>query len=218
MRVLVAEDDPRLASEVVTGLRAHGFEPALVSSCAGVLEAVSRDPPRVIVLDLGLSDGDALPLLPRLRALPGARVIVLTARVELDTRLRAFERGAADYVCKPFFLAELIARIRARTGAPDPSDVVKLGDLVLDRSDGSARRGDVEIALTPTERAVLVYFLTRPGRAVSRAALLEHVLPPDRAENERSVDVHVSRLRSKLGSEGAKHLETVWGVGWRFVP
>lgn len=218
MRVLVAEDDPRLASEVVTGLRAHGFEPALVSSCAGVLEAVSRERPRVIVLDLGLSDGDALPLLPRLHALPGVRVIVLTARVELDTRLQAFEHGAADYVCKPFFLAELIARIRARTGAPDTSDVFTLGDLILDRSDGSARRGEAKLELTPTERSVLAYFLHRPGRTVSRAALLDHVLPADRAENERSVDVHVSRLRSKLGSEAAKHIETVWGVGWRFVP
>jgi DNA-binding response OmpR family regulator len=218
MRVLVAEDDPRLACELVRGLRANGFEPSLVSSCAALLAEVARDVPRVITLDLGLSDGDAITLLPRLRALPGVRVIVLTARSELASRLDAFALGAADYVCKPFFMAELVARIHARTGEPAATRRVDLAGVEVDIGEGTAIRDGAAVELTPTERALLAYLVSRPGRAVSRAALVEHVLPTGGAERERAVDVHVSRLRAKLGPAAAKLLQTVWGVGWRFAP
>jgi len=218
MRVLVAEDDPRLASEIVRGLRSHGLEPSLVGTCAALLEAIASERPRAVVLDLGLADGDALPMLPRLRAIPGLQVIVLTARSDLDSRLAAFELGAADYLCKPFFIAELIARIRVRTGEVDQAAKVSVAGLEVDVGQGSASRDGVAVDLTPTERALLTYLVSRPNRAVSRAALVAHVLPAGGAENERAVDVHVSRLRTKLGPEVSKHLETVWGVGWRFAP
>jgi DNA-binding response OmpR family regulator len=216
--VLVAEDDPRVGAELIAGLRRHGFATTLVTTCAGLIDEHTRNPPRVVVLDLGLADGDALDLLPRLCAPPGAIVIVLTARVDLDARLDAFRGGAADFVSKPFFLAELVARIRARTGAGEPRAIVTIGDVTLDPLEGLVRRGGELLELTPTERTVLAYLVARPGRAVSRAALLEHVLPPHSADTERAVDVHVSRLRKKLGADAGKHLETVWGVGWRFVP
>ena len=146
-------------------------------------------------------------------------VIVLTARTDLPDRLRAFELGAADFVSKPFWIEELVARIRSRLRLREelPKRVVRWEGVALDLD---ARTATVEgrlASLTPTEFAVLAFLVERRGRAVSRAVLAEQALASLEEPDARTVDSHVARLRKKLGP-GATAIATVWGIGYRFEP
>jgi DNA-binding response OmpR family regulator len=216
--LLVVEDDPRVAAELVRGLKAAGFGVELQTRGEAVLAAVFADRFAAIVLDWMLPDVAGEELLRAISERRRVPVLVLTARTDLATRLRAFGAGAVDFLGKPFFMEELIARLRARLGAaPAPSDVIEFLGATLDLQARRVRGPDGELALTRHELDVLAYLAARPGRAISRAHLAEHALSSAGGCEPRTIDSHVSRLRRKLGPAGAA-ITPVWGVGYRFDP
>ncbi len=148
-------------------------------------------------------------------------VIVLTARTDLESRLRAFELGAVDYLPKPFWIEELVVRIRARlrighAGVAAPARAVRWDDVVLDLDARAVHVAGAPLALTAHEFNVLSYMVERPGRAVTRRQLAEAALPAAGDRSDRTVDSHIARIRRKLGRPGGARLATVWGIGYRF--
>jgi two-component system, OmpR family, response regulator len=218
MRVLVVEDDTRVRDELEHGLAADGFAVVVASDRASAESLLEAGSITLVVLDLGLPDGHGFDLLKHLppRSPP---VIVLTARTDVSTRVRAFKLGAADYLAKPFFMAELAARIRARL-APLETALrrVLFANVVVDLDARVVTIDGAASDLTCAELDILAHLVSRPGRAVSRSVLAE--LSPDSSSSrlDRTVDSHVSRLRAKLGPKGRDHIQTVWGIGWRFDP
>jgi DNA-binding response OmpR family regulator len=219
VRVLVVEDDPATAAGVVRGLRSAQFEVDLATSGGDAARRIIADPFDVVVLDLMLPEQDGFDVLERVRHRTSAPVIVLTARSDLPDRLRAFALGAADFVAKPFWIEELIARIRSRLRLADdaPKRVVRWAGVTLDLDARTAVVDDRDVLLTPSEFAVLAYLIERSGRAVPRAVLAERALESLDHADARTVDSHVARLRKKLGA-GAAAIATVWGIGYRFAP
>ena len=177
----------------------------------------ARRPPSLVVLDLNLPGPSGFDLLAAWRERSRVPVVVLTARTELEARIRSFGLGAADYLAKPFWIEELTARIRARLGLDGgPRRVIAWDDVVLDLAARSVhRKGVGPVPLTPHELNVLAYLAERPGRALTRAQIAEYVLPPNQDRADRNVDCHVARIRRKLGPAG-QHLRTAWGTGYRF--
>ena len=219
MRVLVVEDELRMASLIRRGLVKEGLaadvapngEEALVSARASDYDA--------IVLDVMLPGINGFETCRRLRA-GGvwAPVLMLTARDSVEDRVAGLDTGADDYLVKPFAFAELLARLRAlaRRGDSERPAVLSLGDLRLDPATREVWRGETEIQLSPKEFSLLETFMRRPGQVLSRLHLLEHAW--DFAYENRSnvVDVYIRHLRRKIDEPFARHtLETVRGAGYR---
>ena len=220
--VLLVEDDHALAAGLVQGLKRHGFEVELVTTGTDVVPLALSGAHDLIVLDLMLPGASGFDILEQLQHRSSPPVIVLTARTELADRLRSFELGAVDYVCKPFWAAELVARIRIRLGLgaapPESPRVLAFGALTLDLSAREVMVAGEQVKLTRTELDVLAYLAQRPGRAIARSQLVAQVLPTVEDDAAaRTVDTHITRIRKKLGAEGAR-VATVWGIGYRFVP
>jgi DNA-binding response OmpR family regulator len=215
-RVLLAEDDASLASGVVRGLREAGFSPDLVSSGRDVVPRALSGRYDLLILDLMLPELSGFEILTQLQHRARPPVIVLTARSELDDRLRSFALGAVDYLSKPFFIEELLARIRARLlmDATDARRTLQLPGLTLDLDARTVHAEGREVHLTRTELDLLAYLCARRGRALSRAQLSARVLPSAEQSDPRAVDAHMARLRKKLGAAG-KLIESVWGIGYR---
>jgi DNA-binding response OmpR family regulator len=215
VEVLVVEDDDGVAGAVVEALGAHGHRAARVARGADVwLRLRSAD---LVLLDLGLPDGDGLDLLRRLRKVSATPVLVLTARGDERDVVRGLRLGADDYLVKPVRLGELLARIEAvsrraaRAGATPT--VVEVGDLRVDLAGHRAEVAGVELALTAKEFEILAVLARRPGAAISRQQLLDEVWGDAYLAVSRSLDVHLSALRSKIGRPGL--LNTIRGFGYR---
>lgn len=218
-KILVVEDDAPIASTLVRGLKAAGFDVELAVRGDYAQELPLRHRFDLIVLDWNLPglSGDAL--LAHWRHRVASPVIVLTARVTLEDRLRAFELGAADYVSKPFFLEELVARIRTRIGRRaegSESKRLAFANVVVDCDARRTLVDGVDAHLTQHEQNVLTVLVERADRAMTRGQIASFALT-DGDVDERTVDSHVARLRKKLGPEAARHLQTVWGIGYRFA-
>lgn len=218
MRLLVAEDDAGVAASLVTGLKARGFEVTLATSGLQARDELARDEADLVVLDLMLPGLSGLELLEELSTRPHPPIIVLTARTELEERVRCFELGAVDYVPKPFFLEELVLRIRARLDlrTEAPRRVLSFGALEVDLDQREVRMGGAAVTFTRHEFDVLAYLAQRPGRPVSRDDLAAQALSGFDAPEPRTIDSHVARVRRKLGDEAGR-VETVWGIGYRFM-
>jgi two-component system response regulator MtrA len=214
-RVLVVEDDEKLARQVVACLQDGGFEPAWVRDG----EAALAENPcafALVVLDLMLPGAHGLDVLKRVRRECEVPVLVLSARNDTADKVRALELGADDYLTKPFWPEELLARVHARLRRPvmQRSGAIEIADLTIDPEGRRvAVRGEA-IELTKVEFDLLAALARRPGAAITRAWLVENVLDPERDGTERTLDVHVSRLRKKLGTAGGL-VATVWGVGYK---
>ena len=221
--VLVVEDEAAIREMVAFALRKAEFEVTLAADAGAALVAIADAPPDLILLDWMLPGLSGLDLARRLRGEPGGGevpIIMLTARGEEIDRVHGLEAGVDDYVVKPFSTRELVARIRAvlrRSQADDGDGSVQVGRL---RIDGLAHRvfaGDDEIKLGPTEYRLLHFFMTHSDRAYSRARLLDQVWGGSVYVEERTVDVHIRRLRKLLEPHClAEMLQTVRGTGYRF--
>lgn len=215
-RVLFVEDDDTLGRQVTEWLRAAGFEAEWATRGDEAL-AADFSTFALVILDLMLPGAHGLDVLKAIRAEHHAvPVLVLSARQDASDKVRALELGADDYLSKPFWPEELLARVRARLRRPalSPGDAITLGSI---RIEPASRRVSVEgqvIDLTRVEFDLLAALARRPGAAVSRGWLVDHVLDPARDGDERALDAHVSRLRRKLGGAG-RHVATVWGIGYR---
>jgi len=224
-RVLIVEDEQDIAGLIKHTLeRAGDTEAAIVGSGDAALKAVSDLPPDLIILDLNLPVVSGVEVCRILRSRADGRhvpIIMLTARTSEDDRVTGLELGADDYVTKPFSLRELTARVRAvlrRSSVKDEQPLLNYRGthLVADFEAVSVEVDREAVRLTRREFELLRYLVQNKNRVVSRDRLLERVWGYDRSVETRSVDVHVGRLRSKLG-DASRQIETVIGLGYRFV-
>jgi len=216
-RILLIEDDEKLGLQILEQLREAGFAPCWIRRGDEALAVHARDHD-LVILDLMLPGAFGLDVLKRLRSQSDLPVLVLSAKADTGVKVRALELGADDYVTKPFWPEELIARVSARLRRPglEREGAIELAGLAIDVAGRSVSADGAPVELTRVEFDLLVALARRPGQALSRAWICEHVLDPDRDGSERTLDVHVSRLRKKLGRLGAR-VATVWGVGYRLT-
>jgi two-component system OmpR family response regulator len=219
MRVLLVEDEPKMAALLRRGLERNGDVVDLTSRGEDALWMAQAREYDVIVLDVMLPGIDGFRTCRRLRAV-GVRtaVLMLTARGAVDDRVAGLDGGADDYVVKPFSMAELSARLRAlaRRGPIERPPVLAVGELRLDPSNRRVWRGDTEIDLGPKEFELLELFMSRAGDALSRLQLLEHGWNDGYENRSNIVDVYVGRLRAKIDRPfGVRSIETMRGAGYR---
>jgi len=213
-RILITEDEPRLASFLEKGLRSNGFVTTTVGDGAKAVIIADDDHFDLLVLDLGLPVKDGLTVLQELRA-AGRRmpVIILSARDDVRDKVSGLEYGADDYVTKPFRFEELLARVRVRLradGVAEPT-VLRAGDLTLDLRTRRASVGERSVELSAREFTMLEVFMRHSGQVLSREQLLSHVWGYDYDPGSNVVDVYVGYLRKKLGRD---RFQTVRGMGY----
>ena len=215
--VLLVEDDAELGAQGVENLRRAGFRVDWQTRGTAPHEDLGRKY-ALVVLDLNLPGVHGLDMLKLLRRHSDLPVLVLSARNETLDKVRALKLGADDYMTKPFWPEELVERVRARLRRPTLArdGRIELGNLALDLGARRVWFRDHEVEVTRVEFGILAALAKRPGEAISRAALAEEALDPERDGTERTLDVHVSRLRKKL--EGGEMIVTVWGIGYRLEP
>jgi DNA-binding response OmpR family regulator len=221
-KIVLIEDDSDLYSLVQYNLEKEGFSVVGSQTGKGALELCRRERPELIILDIMLPDSDGLEICKGIRAHPELAhvpLIFLTARASETDRIVGLELGANDYIVKPFFVRELIARIKIhfREQTPAQSKVLKAGGLELDRTRCQVHLSGQELALTATEFRLLEFLMSRPGVVFSREQLLDAVWGHDRAVTDRTVDVYVLRLRQKIEApEGPSFIRSVRGFGYSF--
>lgn len=219
MRILVIEDERQLAGHISRALARHGHCLDTAHDGEAGLKSVLSDPPDLVVLDLNLPGLDGLSVLARMReAQSPARVLILTARSEVEQRVKGLHAGADDYLTKPFSLDELAARVEAlgrRGGQTGPADLLKVSDLLMDVRHRRVTRAGKAIALSPREFDVLQVLMQEPGRPFSRTELCERVWQRDHEYDTRTVEIFITRLRKKVDSTFALPLiQTLRGVGY----
>lgn len=215
MRLLLVEDDRPLAAEIAARLLATRYVVEVSHDGEDALHLATTGSYAALVLDLGLPKLDGVGVLTRLRAAgAGLPVLVLTARDRLADKASAFRAGADDYLVKPFTMEELILRLDAliRRAGGHASPQVVLGDVTVDTTTGAVERNGLAVRLTALETRILGYLVHRLDRPVSRSELTEHVYDHDSDRDFNSLEVIISRLRRKLGTE---LIETVRGAGYR---
>jgi DNA-binding response OmpR family regulator len=222
--VLVVDDEERLTSLVKTYLEQAGFRAVAAKNGREALFLARQEKPDLIILDIMMPEMDGLEFIRQHRKERETPIILLTARVEDTDKLVGLEMGADDYVTKPFSPRELIARVRTvlrRSGqsAPNP-DLVRVADISLDRAGHVVKVSDRAVDLTPSEFDLLAVLISAPGRAFSRLELLDRIQGTTYEGYERTIDVHIKNLRSKIEPDASKprYIETVYGVGYRFSP
>ncbi len=224
-RILLIEDEESIAEPLAAALAREGFDVATAGTAAGGLDAFRAHPPDAVLLDVMLPDGDGRDVLREIRQTARTPVVMLTARgAELD-RILGLELGADDYVTKPFSAAELAARLRAvlrragaRPSAP-PETTLSAGDVLMRLDTHSVTKGGDPVELTVKEFEVLRMLLESAGRLVKREDLMAEVWDTNWFGSTKTLDVHVSSLRRKLGDSAAspRYIHTVRGVGFRFA-
>lgn len=220
--VLIVEDAPEAAELATALLRNAGFDTSTASSGAAALAQTRAVRPDVILLDLGLPDGDGTDLCRQLREFTDAFIVMLTSRDDEVDKVLGLKLGADDYITKPFSPRELLARIeallrRSRTGAAPAPAERRFGDLVVHPEAHRVTVGDEEITLTRIEFAILDALSEQPDRVLSREALRERVWGADWYTGDHVVDVHMANLRKKIDRGGESHIRTVRGVGYRMA-
>ena len=217
MRILVVEDEPKIASFVERGLAENGFNVTVCHDGNEGYHLARTEEFDVLVLDIMLPGRDGLSIVRQLREQRNAvPVILLTARDALNEKLEGLELGADDYMTKPFHMEELIARVKvlARRLTRDQLSVVAVGDVRLNLLTRTVTRGDATVVLTAREFALFEYLARSPGRVLTRTQILEHVWGYGFDPGTNVVDVYIRRVRKKLGDDGTL-IQTVRGVGYR---
>jgi two-component system copper resistance phosphate regulon response regulator CusR len=217
MRILVVEDEKRIADFLCRGLQGAGYAVDAAPTGADALENIHATDYDLVVLDLMLPDMDGLQILEKIRNRKvGPPVLILSARGGLDDRVKGLELGADDYLVKPFAFVELLARVRAllRRGQPSP-ERLQVEDLSLDCVRRKVARGSETIELAPKEFGILEYMMRNRGRPLSRTMIVEHVWDMDYDGLTNIVDVYIRHLRSKIDDRfQQKLIQTVRGIGY----
>ncbi len=222
--VLVVDDEPTIRDVVVQYLRREGYATLEAGDGDTARDLLEREWPSLVVLDLMLPGTDGLALCRWIRDRSELPVIMLTARGEEADRIVGLELGADDYVTKPFSPRELVARVRTvlrRSNAPDqPHERVRFADLEIDAAAREVRKRGNALKLTAREFDLLLFLARHPRRVFSRDQLMSRVWGYEPAFDSGTITVHVRRLREKIEDDPARprHLETVWGVGYRLAP
>jgi two-component system KDP operon response regulator KdpE len=224
-RVLVVEDEADIRRFVRLALQAEGHEVHEADGLQrGLIDTGTRRPD-LVILDLGLPDGDGIDLIRGLRGWSQVPVIVLSARTGEADKIAALDAGADDYLAKPFGTGELLARVRAQlrrhaqaAGGGEP--VLRFGNVSIDLARRVVERGGAPLHLTPIEYRLLTHLAAQPDRVITHRQLLKAVWGPSHAEDTHYVRVHMANLRKKLEAEPSmpRHLVTEAGIGYRFVP
>jgi two-component system KDP operon response regulator KdpE len=222
-RVIVIEDEPKIRRFIMMALEAEGCQVYEADSVQrGLIEAGTRQPD-MVVLDLGLPDGDGLNFIRDLRAWSDIPVMVLSARTTEADKVGALDAGADDYLTKPFGAAELLARVRAqlrrRSHVGGGATVVEFGAIRVDLGRRIVERAGVTLHLTPIEYRLLAYLITHPDSVLTHHQLLKNVWGPSHAADSHYVRVYMAALRKKIEDDPSqpRHLVTETGVGYRFV-
>lgn len=225
MRVLIVEDEADIRRFVRLALESEGHEVFEADGVKRALIEAGTRRPDLVVLDLGLPDGDGVDFIRDLRGWSPVPVIVLSARSSETDKIAALDAGADDYLVKPFGAGELLARVRAQlrrhsqhTPAGEP--LVDFGDVRVDLARRSVERAGQALHLTPIEYRLLTYLTAQPDRVITHRQLLKAVWGPGHAEDIHYVRVHMANLRKKIEADPSmpRHLVTEAGIGYRFVP
>jgi two-component system, OmpR family, KDP operon response regulator KdpE len=222
-RILVVDDEPNIIASVRTLLIGAGYDVSAALSGRAALDSIDREPPDVIVLDLGLPDMNGVDICHIVRERQAVPIVVLSARGSEGDKVRALDAGADDYVTKPFGSNELLARIRvalrhARNVAPTTGQLTT-GDLVIDLDRNRVLRDQTEIRLTPKELDLLVFLARHPGRVLTHRAILKALWGPHAVDQPEHLRVLVASLRKKIEPDPSKptYIVTEPWVGYRFV-
>ena len=215
MRILVVEDEARLGRHVASALTEAGHDPVVIHDGETALGEAERASFDLVVLDVGLPGMDGFQVLKRMRAKNMShRVLMLTARGELNDRVTGLQLGADDYLAKPFAMQELVARVRAlgRRYAEEPDILLRAGDLTLNLANQDVHRGERQIELSTRELTLLKVLMREPGRVFTRTELCERVWEREHEYDMKLVEVFIGRLRKKIGNPPLIH--TVRHVGY----
>jgi two-component system, OmpR family, KDP operon response regulator KdpE len=222
-RILVVDDEPNILATLAPLLRSRGYEVFTSMNGGAALEAIGREKPDLIVLDLGLPDIDGVDVARQIRESGNIPIVVLSARGGEDDKVRALDVGADDYVTKPFGAEELLARIRAalrRSDPPSPpSEPLVIGGLTIDRARFRVWRDGVELRLTPKEFDLLTYLAQHSGRVLTHRVLLKAIWGPNAVDQPEHLRVLIGSLRKKIEANPAdpKFILTEPWVGYRFI-
>jgi two-component system KDP operon response regulator KdpE len=222
-RILVVDDDPQLLRALRINLTARGYDVAVAPDGTTALASASRQPPDLVILDLGLPDMDGVEVVAGIRGWTKVPILVLSARHLEQSKVQALDAGADDYVTKPFGMDELLARVRAalRRSVPVAEEpVIDTDAFTIDLAARRITRDGADVRLTPTEWHVLEVLVRNPGRLVSQRQLLHEVWGPRYERETNYLRVYLAQLRAKLEPDPSRprHLITEPGMGYRFAP
>ena len=220
VRVLVVDDEPFIVEMLTMGLNYEGFEVGVARTGFEALDQARSMRPDLVVLDVMLPGIDGVEVCKKLRAQGNVGILMLTARGELEDRIQGLDSGADDYLVKPFSFRELMARVRAilRRNGINLQQVLRSGDVVMDKQSRKVTRAGRLIELTPREFDMLELFLTHPRQVFPREVILNRVWGYDYMGDTNVIDVHIRHLREKLGDEDRNLIRSVRGVGYGLEP
>jgi two-component system, OmpR family, response regulator BaeR len=217
-KILIVEDEPKLASLIADYLKAAGYEAHCIENGLEAVPWVRSQAPDCIVLDLMLPGRGGLEICKEIRTFSDLPIIMVTARVEEVDRLIGLEAGADDYLCKPFSVRELVARVKALLRRPRTASAAK--DLVVDEARHEVTLDGKKLDLTPVEFRLVAALAAAPGKVFSRDSLLDKLYADHRVVTDRTVDAHVKNLRRKIEEvrPGADLVRSIYGVGYKLEP
>jgi two-component system response regulator BaeR len=217
-RILVVEDEPKLASVLSDYLRASGFEPSCLENGAEVVPFVREHKPDLVLLDLMLPGRDGIEVCKDIRTFSRVPIIMITARIEEIDRLLGLELGADDYICKPFSPREVIARVKAVLRRTHDGQTMQVRGLVLDGHRYRAALHGHDLELTAVEFKLLQFLASNPGRIYVRQQLMDKIYPDERIVSDRTIDSHIKKLRRKIEAVAPEErlIHAVYGVGYKF--
>lgn len=217
--ILVIDDDRNILAIIEMYLKKEGYNVVTCERGDTAMEAFRKAAPSLVVLDVMLPGMDGWEVLEKLREESTVPVIMLTAKGDITDRIQGLDLGADDYMAKPFEAKELIARIKAvmrRSAVGDEEKCVSFRNLSISLDNYSVTLDGKQVEMPPKEIELLYFLASRPGKVFTREQLLEQVWGFDFFGDSRTVDVHVKRIREKLGDRPEWQIKTVWGVGYKF--
>lgn len=219
-KLLIAEDEEKLARVLSDYLTQSGFETFCLSNGAEVVPWIREHIPDLILLDLMLPGRDGMDICKEIRTFSSIPIVMITARIEEIDRLLGLELGADDYICKPFSPREVVARVKAVLRRVGGGQMIRAEGLILDESRYRAALNGHDLELTAVEFKLLQFLAANPGRIYGRQQLMDRIYPDQRIVSDRTIDSHIKKLRKKMAAVGAEGelIHSVYSVGYKFEP